>query len=101
MSHLVRDLCGYLQVIPYIKDRKYEKRPLMLLIVNTKEDVSIFGITVTLEKMRKRLKNLFVFSGAAQARLYAFRAFKACATREWEILRALFAYRSFAFRAFH
>ena len=101
MSHLVRDLCGYLQVIPYIKDRKYEKGPLMLLIVNTKEDVSIFGITVTLEKMRKRLKNLFVFSGAAQTRLYAFRAFKACATREWEILCALFAYRSLAFRAFH
>lgn len=51
----------------------------MLLMVNIKEDVSIFGITMTLEKMRKKSKNLFVFSDAAQARLYAFRAFKACA----------------------
>jgi hypothetical protein len=73
----------------------------MLLIVNIKEDVSIFGITMALEKMRKKLKNLFVFSDAAQTRLYAFRAFKACAAREWEILCALFAYRSLAFRAFH
>ena len=73
----------------------------MLLMVNIKEYVSIFGITVTLEKMRKKLKNLFVFSDAAQTRLYIFRAFKACTTREWEILCALFAYRSLAFRAFH
>jgi hypothetical protein len=73
----------------------------MLLMVNIKEDVSIFGITMTLEKMRKKLKNLFVFSDAAQTCLYAFRAFKACAAREWEILCALFAYRSLAFRAFH
>jgi hypothetical protein len=51
--------------------------------------------------MRKKLKNLFVFSDATQTRLYAFCAFKACAAREWEILCALFAYRSFAFRAFH
>jgi hypothetical protein len=28
----------------------------MLLIVNTKEDVSIFGITVTLEKIEKKVK---------------------------------------------
>ncbi len=70
-------------------------------MVNIKEDASIFGIMITLEKMGKRLKNLFVFSYAAQARLYAFRAFKACTAREWEILCALFAYRSLAFRTFH
>lgn len=69
-------------------------------MVNIKEDASIFGIMIRLEKMGKRLKNLFVFSDAAQARLYAFRAFKACAAREWEILCALFANRSLAFRAF-
>ena len=73
----------------------------MLLMVNIKEYVSIFGITVTLEKMRKKLKNLFVFSDAAQTRLYIFRAFKACAAREWEILCALFAHRPLTFRAFH
>jgi hypothetical protein len=56
---------------------------------------------MTLEKMRKKLKNLFVFPDASQACLYAFRAFKACAAREWEILCALFAHRSIAFRAFH
>lgn len=56
---------------------------------------------MAVEKMRKKLKNLFVFSDAAQTRLYAFRAFKACTAREREILCALFAHRSLAFRAFH
>jgi hypothetical protein len=58
-------------------------------------------IIMTLEKMRKKLKDLFVFSDAAQTRLYAFRAFKACIARERELLCALFAHRSLAFRAFH
>lgn len=66
-----------------------------------KKMFQFFGITITLEKMRKKLKNLFVFSGAPQASLYAFRTFKACTAREWEILCALFAYRSLAFRTFH
>jgi hypothetical protein len=70
-------------------------------MVSIKEDVSIFGVIITLEKMRKKLKNLFVFSDASQASLYAFRTFKACTAREWEILCALFAYRSLAFRTFH
>lgn len=70
-------------------------------MVSIKEDVSIFGVIITLEKMRKKLKNLFVFSDAPQASLYVFRTFKACTAREWEILCALFAYRSLAFRTFH
>jgi hypothetical protein len=70
-------------------------------MASIKEDASIFDMTITLEKIRKKLKNLFVFSDASQARLYSFRAFKACAAREWEILCALFAHRSLAFRAFH
>jgi hypothetical protein len=70
----------------------------MLSTIGIKEDVSIFGITMTFEKMRKsQSKNLFVFSDAAQTCLYAFCAFKACAAREWEILCAFFAYRSLAF----
>jgi hypothetical protein len=73
----------------------------MLLMTSVKQDASVFGITIALEKMRKKLKNLLVFSDAAQARLYAFRAFKACAAREGKILCALFAHRSLAFRAFH
>jgi hypothetical protein len=73
----------------------------MLFMGSIKEDISIFGVTTTLEKMRKKSKNLFVFSGASQASLYAFRTFKACTAREWEILCALFAYRSLAFRTFH
>jgi hypothetical protein len=73
----------------------------MLFMGSIKEDISIFVVTITLEKMRKKSKNLFVFSGASQASLYAFRAFKACTAREWEILCALFAYRSLAFRTFH
>ena len=67
----------------------------------SKKMFKFFGITITLEKMRKKLKNLFVFSDAPQASLYAFRTFKACTAREWEILCALFAYRSLAFRTFH
>jgi hypothetical protein len=47
-------------------------------MASIKEDTSIFDITITLEKIRKKLKNLFVFSDASQARLYSFRAFKAC-----------------------
>ena len=60
-----------------------------------------FHITMALEKIGKKLKDLFVFSDAAQTRLYAFRAFKTGAAREREILCALFAHRSLAFRAFH
>ena len=73
----------------------------MLFMGSIKEDISIFGVTITLEKMRKKSKNLFVFSDAPQASLYAFRTFKACAAREREILGALFAHRSLTFRAFH
>ena len=60
-----------------------------------------FHITIALEKIGKKLKDLFVFSDAAQTRSYAFRAFKTGAAREWEILCALFAHRTHAFRALH
>jgi hypothetical protein len=53
------------------------------------------------QKKEKGLKNFFVFSDASQARLDAFRAFKAGAAREGEIFCALFAHRSLALRAFH
>jgi hypothetical protein len=76
--------------------------PLMLLMEEIKEDVSIFSYNYDLRKnWEKKLKDLFVFSDAAQTRLYAFRAFKTGAAREREILCALFAHRSLAFRAFH
>ena len=60
-----------------------------------------FHITMALEKIGKKLKDLFVFSDAAQTRSYAFCAFKTCTARERELLCALFAHRSLAFRAFH
>jgi hypothetical protein len=81
------------------------RRKLFFFNLSSKEKyqelVLIFGITIAQKKRVKKLKNLFVFSNASQACLYAFSAFKACATREWEIFCTFFAHRSFAFRAFH